>query len=86
MRARWEDLPAAARAWWGRSSPLSCRQDIFDPGFTTRGVGVGTGLGLSICHQIAQKHQGTLSVASRVGEGTTFTLSVPLEVPRVTGA
>ncbi|MGY8822624.1 MAG: ATP-binding protein [Candidatus Latescibacterota bacterium] len=33
---------------------------IFDPGFTTKGVGVGTGLGLSICHNIMRQHRGRM--------------------------
>lgn len=52
---------------------------IFDPGFTTKGVGVGTGLGLSICYQIIADHGGDISVKSEVGKGTTFTLSIPLQ-------
>ncbi len=56
---------------------------IFDPGFTTKGVGVGTGLGLSICYQIVEDHQGTIAVDSVVGLQTTFTVSIPdsLEKP-----
>jgi PAS domain S-box-containing protein len=50
---------------------------IFDPGFTTKGVGVGTGLGLSICYQIVQDHHGQMTVESTPGEGTTFTLRIP---------
>ncbi|MBD3298382.1 MAG: histidine kinase, partial [candidate division Zixibacteria bacterium] len=50
---------------------------IFDPGFTTKGVGVGTGLGLSICYQIIQDHRGTIDVSSEPGKGTTFTISIP---------
>jgi two-component system NtrC family sensor kinase len=50
---------------------------IFDPGFTTKGVGVGTGLGLSICYQIVQDHFGSISVESEVGKGTTFTIRIP---------
>ena len=50
---------------------------IFDPGFTTKGVGVGTGLGLSICFQIIEKHKGKILVESQEGIGTTFTIIIP---------
>ena len=51
---------------------------VFDPGFTTKGVGVGTGLGLSICYQIIEKHNGNISVKSEVGKGTEFKIEIPL--------
>lgn len=51
---------------------------IFDPFFTTKEVGIGTGLGLSIVYGIIQKHQGVISVESRVGEGTRFIIRLPL--------
>jgi two-component system NtrC family sensor kinase len=51
---------------------------IFDPGFTTKGVGVGTGLGLSICYRIIAEHQGTIHVASQDGRGSTFTMHLPI--------
>jgi PAS domain S-box-containing protein len=50
---------------------------IFDPGFTTKGVGVGTGLGLSIVYRIIQEHKGEIKVQSKVGEGSTFTIILP---------
>jgi signal transduction histidine kinase len=50
---------------------------IFDPGFTTKGVGIGTGLGLSICYQIMQDHKGEILVESEVGKGSTFTVVFP---------
>jgi PAS domain S-box-containing protein len=52
---------------------------VFDPFFTTRGDEGGTGLGLSICHGIIEEHGGRISVASEPDEGTTFTISLPLE-------
>ena len=54
---------------------------IFDPGFTTKGVGVGTGLGLPICYKIIQEHQGTIEVESS-NRGTTFTIVLPLKQSR----
>jgi signal transduction histidine kinase len=53
---------------------------IFDPGFTTKGVRVGAGLGLSICYQIIEDHRGKIEVESKVGEGTTFTILLPLDL------
>jgi signal transduction histidine kinase len=50
---------------------------VFDPGFTTKGVGVGTGLGLSICYKIIEEHQGKIDVESG-DQGTTFTITLPL--------
>jgi two-component system NtrC family sensor kinase len=52
---------------------------IFEPGFTTKGVGVGTGLGLSISYKIMKKHNGELKVISKKGEGTTFFIELPIE-------
>ena len=52
---------------------------IFDPFFTTKKVGEGTGLGLSISYGIIDSHGGVLAADSRVGEGTTFTIRIPIE-------
>ncbi len=51
---------------------------IFDPGFTTKGVGIGTGLGLSISYNIVEKHNGEISVNSEVGKGTVFRIRLPV--------
>jgi two-component system NtrC family sensor kinase len=53
------------------------QQRIFDPFFTTKEVGRGTGQGLSIARSIVERHHGTLSVKSVVGEGSTFTVRLP---------
>jgi two-component system, NtrC family, sensor kinase len=54
---------------------------IFDPGFTTKGVGVGTGLGLSISHNIVSKHGGRMTVTSTPGKGSDFVISLPVREP-----
>ena len=53
---------------------------IFDPFFTTKEPGKGTGLGLSIAYNIIRKHKGQIDVVSRVGEGTTFVVELPVEM------
>jgi signal transduction histidine kinase len=51
---------------------------IFDPFFTTKAVGKGTGLGMHIAYNIIQKHNGAIQVESTPGEGTTFTIDLPV--------
>jgi signal transduction histidine kinase len=64
----------------GVGIPRENMRKIFDPGFTTKGVGVGTGLGLSICFKIIQDHRGRIAVESEVGRGTTFTITLPVSI------
>lgn len=54
---------------------------IFDPGFTTKGVGVGTGLGLAIAYQIVTEHGGTIELDEAATAGTTMLVRLPLLPP-----
>ncbi|MFH0754941.1 MAG: ATP-binding protein [Candidatus Omnitrophota bacterium] len=53
------------------------QKHIFEPFFTTKPVGKGTGLGLSMAYSIIERHKGTITVTSQVGEGSTFTIRLP---------
>jgi signal transduction histidine kinase len=62
----------------GQGIPPRDLPNIFDPFFTTKEVGQGTGLGLSIAYGIVEEHGGWIDVASTPGEGSTFTVFLPL--------
>jgi signal transduction histidine kinase len=63
----------------GKGMPEAIKARIFEPLFTTKGVGKGTGLGLAIAYQIAvEKHGGRLEVRSELGQGTEFCIRLPI--------
>jgi PAS domain S-box-containing protein len=62
----------------GSGIPSEHLARIYDPFFTTKSIGQGTGLGLSITYGIVREHEGTITVESSVGQGTRFTVSLPL--------
>lgn len=84
-----EDAPApcvaVAFADNGTGIPEADRSRVFDPFFTTKDPGRGTGLGLSVSYGIIEEHGGWLDLQSRVGEGTCFTVHLPVE-PATSGA
>ena len=62
----------------GVGIPADLLHRVVEPFFTTKDEGKGTGLGLAICRRIVQQHLGTLEVESRVGEGTTVRITLPV--------
>jgi two-component system NtrC family sensor kinase len=65
----------------GKGMTAEVMEKIFDPFFSTKGVGQGTGLGLSISYGIIQSHGGEIEVKSQPGIGTEFIVRVPLRPP-----
>ncbi|MCC5945059.1 MAG: GAF domain-containing protein [Bernardetiaceae bacterium] len=62
----------------GTGIPNEIKDKIFEPFFTSKGLGEGSGLGLDICRTIIEKHKGSISFESEEGKGTTFFVDLPL--------
>ncbi|OGO17283.1 MAG: hypothetical protein A2Z14_18680 [Chloroflexi bacterium RBG_16_48_8] len=62
----------------GHGIPEENMEKLFDPFFTTKEAGHGTGLGLAISYGIIKEHKGAISVESKVGQGTTFHIRLPV--------
>ena len=62
----------------GPGIPKSALDKIFQPFFTTKPTGQGTGLGLSLSYDIVKAHGGELKVETKEGEGTVFTIQLPI--------
>ena len=81
LRLRLETRDGSARLSvrdTGHGIPPENLRRIFDPFFTTKPPDRGTGLGLSVCLSILQQHNGDIQVASNPGEGSCFTIALPL--------
>jgi two-component system NtrC family sensor kinase len=79
MSSGMDDQMVALRfADTGIGIPEEILPKILDPFFTTKVQGRGTGLGLSVSYGIIERHRGKLEVKSKVGEGSTFTVKLPL--------
>jgi len=70
----------------GPGIPADTIKVIFNPFFTTKPTGKGTGLGLSISRTIIERHNGNILVYSKPGEGTTFTVFLPVRSTRPNGS
>ena len=62
----------------GNGIPVSIKEKIFQPFFTTKPTGQGTGLGLSLAYDIVKAHGGELKVETKEGEGSGFTILLPI--------
>ena len=83
----WFDPPVAEGKLWanlavsdtGVGIPLTVQPKVFEPFFTTKKVGQGAGLGLSQAYGIIERYQGSITLQSKTGVGTTVLIRLPVE-------
>ena len=73
-----EEMVRLTVADTGQGIPREVIRRIFEPFFTTKDFGKGTGLGLTVVKDIIEEHQGSITVESEPGTGTTFTVLLPV--------
>lgn len=66
----------------GRGINPDLLEKIFDPYFTTKGLGLGRGMGLTVAHSIVRDHDGAIHIDTKATEGTTFSVVFPAVVER----
>lgn len=76
---QYEDTAIISIADNGIGIPLEIQSRIFEPFFSTRGIGKGTGLGLTMAYEIISANKGTIEVSSEAGKGAAFTIKLPLK-------
>ncbi|MCC7429398.1 response regulator [bacterium] len=67
----------------GPGMPEEVQKSIFNPFFTTKAEGQGTGLGLAICEKIIEEHRGKIKVESKIGFGTKFVITIPIDHSKI---
>lgn len=65
----------------GSGIPEDMQRRIFEPFFTTKGHANGSGLGLALCRNIVEGHGGSITVSSQPGQGTIFSITLPVDIP-----
>lgn len=78
----WNDVEVIVKDT-GNGIPPENIDKIFEPFFSTKEVGQGTGLGLSLCYGIIEAHGGRIEVESKMNEGTTFRVLLPVLSPHL---